>query len=233
MKVTDISARWARKIPRERQDGYMHGFSEVELRATAILDEGEDGPAAYDALLSDLQAAVSEKLGIAAPAEPAKAPAKKADTKADSKPAAKPKKAVASKPKADKKADKEPAKTEAADVPDDDPPQIRTNPEDRKNPADVDDIPDDDAPATPPAAASEVDDIPDDGAATSDVSGGKTHDELQTFITLAVTGIKGKKKISGGAVKEILGAFGAARTKDVPEGKIQDAWAAIEAAIEA
>lgn len=138
MQITNIEARWQRRLPREQ-----YGHAEVELKAYAIINDDDEAGSCADALLELVRNSVADKLGISVPAS---------ETKVDKEPAKKkpgrPKKETASKPKKEDK----PAK-EADDVPgdDDDVPgdNISTKPEDRSNPDEEvpgDDDDDDDVP---------------------------------------------------------------------------------------
>lgn len=139
MQITNIEARWQRRLPREQ-----YGHAEVELKTYAIVEDGDDAGECADALLELVRNSVADKLGISVPAseaKPAKEPAKKK--------AGRPKKEAASKPKKTDEAAKEPDDVPGDD--DDDVPgdNISTKPEDRKNPDD--EVPGDDS------------DVPDDG----------------------------------------------------------------------
>lgn len=59
MIVTNVTARWTRRLPREQ-----YGHAEVELAAQAILAEGESLEESANQLLGTLKAGVSAQLGI-------------------------------------------------------------------------------------------------------------------------------------------------------------------------
>lgn len=59
MEVTNVTARWTRRLPRE-----PYGYAEAELVAQAVLTEGESLEEVTESLLGTLRAAVSVKLGI-------------------------------------------------------------------------------------------------------------------------------------------------------------------------
>lgn len=234
MEITNIEARWLRRKPREQ-----YGHSEAELRATAILDTGEDPDAAMDSLLGKLATAVSVKLGIAAkPAAEAATPT--ADKPADT--AEKPAKKAAK--KAAKPADKPADKPSSSDGD-----NIRNNPEDRTDPAEAtstaaaDDIPDGtETAAKKPAkkaAKKAADDIPDEtetaGAAEAEQAeepsaegDGMSLKELQDYINKVAA--SGKVKVA--SIREVLAEYKATQIAAVPEDKREEFRDRVKALVE-
>lgn len=234
MQVTDIKVRFMRKIQIREYEP-----AEAEVALTAFLEEGEeDHAAAIQELMSTAKDGVREGLLTTAAGKTAakttKAPAK-ADTKTEA-PAKETEAAKEEKPKrarrtkaqmeADKKtaAEKAAAKKAAAesDVPsDDDIPgdddakgNISNDPENRVDPNDI------------------PGDEDDDAALLAELTGeGPSHEDLNELIGNAVGGT-GKKKVAGGTIKEILGAYKAARVRDVATGDIQVVMDEIQAKID-
>lgn len=215
MEVTTITVTRSRKVPTEQ-----YGSADASITLAANVGDDEDWEKGARDLLVKARGLVYENLGLKLPAKatadtPRETPqetvkVEKSDDKpaSDKKPRGRPRKNAASEPVAD-------------DIPDDTP-QIRSNPEDRKDP-DVD-VPDDTAPTEAEAAgAGPVDeDIPDDtesttgGTSDEDVVGEYGVSDLQSFLTEAVKA----KKITAQRVREIISSHGVARTSDLPADKV-------------
>lgn len=202
MRVTDLTARWQRRLPREQ-----YGHAEVELTTHIVLDDDDDPEECAGAALKLVRNAVSAKLGITVPDDDEK-PANKTDKKKPGRP----KGSGKSTDKEEKEPAKEPAKeTEVPDddteVPDD---NIRANPEDRKNPED-DDVPGDEVPG---------DEVPGDDEVPDDSDTGMTAVELAKFLTEQVK----NKVLTVEQVKEILSSHGAARTNELKPDQIKTVY---------
>lgn len=193
MKITNIEARWMRRLPREQ-----YGHSEAELRASAVIGDGEDAVEAADALLTLVASVTGAKLGLrdevkgvqvrgtqttAAP----KAEAAEIDTKS----------AVRA-----KGAGKKSGRGNIAD-----------NPEDRKNPED--DVIDDTV-AEPAKESSKSDDVLADDAKPAAADGGEvmSTEDFQAFINKVAS----SGKVPVDKIKAIMAKHGASRIGEVKEG---------------
>ena len=233
MQVTDIKVRFMRRVQVREYEP-----AEAEVSISAQIMEDEDPASAILGLMTDAKDGVREGLLTNAAgkteSKTTKAPAKesKAEVAASAAKETETKPAKEDKPKrgrrtkaqieADNKAEEEKraaAKTSASDVPgDDDIPgddakgNISNNPENRVDPSEV---------------PGEEDNVSLDDL----IGGGPTHEDLNELISNAVGGT-GKKKVAGGAIKEILGGYKAARVRDVAEKDIQKVMDAIQAKID-
>lgn len=216
MDVTNITARFERRLPREQ-----YGHSHAELSANAVLTDGEDADLAMETLITKLREAVLNSLRTSARAEGKELPGEKpvpADDKAVKAAAKAEEKEAKAKKKADDKAAKvaaKAAKANGADIPDDGPPAA-----DAEGGA----VRAADIPAEPTANIStggeRVDpaaDVPDDGE-------GLSASDLHAFVGKLV----GSNQVSVPQVKEILAGYGATRTMEVPAENREAVRAAIE-----
>jgi len=218
MEPTNITARFMRRLPREQ-----YGHSEAELSASTFLEEGGDLAVSAQYLITTLRDTVLNSLRKSARAEGKELPGETAATPmaaSDDKPAVSPVDAKAAKAaakaaekeakvkkKAEEKAAKaaaKAAKSNGADIPDDGPPVADAE----GGAVRAADIPDDDPPAnisTGEARVDPADDVPGDevGLSASDL-----HGIVGKFV--------GANKVTVPQVKEILAAYGATRTVDVP-----------------
>lgn len=238
MQVTNITARFMRKVQ-------VKDFEpmESEVSMSAHLEEGEDAMAAGEVLvmqaktlvITALSAKVAGKNTASVTSDPAKAAAESplpGDKKGPGRPpgTGKNQKAQAAQQAAansgsDIPGDDKP--TAASDIPgDEQKPNISANPENRVDPNDAGgDIPGDDKPA-----ATTVGDLPEDdefaaAVKEADASAKMTAEELQRFITSAITG----KKITVEQAKKVLADAGYARTTEVPDEKRAEVKAKVEA----
>lgn len=210
MEPTNITARFERRLPREQ-----YGHSHAELSASTFLEEGADLATAAEHLLTTLRDAVLNSLrksaraeGKELPGETAATPA--ADVPVDAKAAKAAAKAAEKDAKAKKKAEEKAAKAAAkaaksngADIPDDGPPAADAE----GSAVRAADIPDEPTAniSTGEARVDPADDVPGDevGLSASDL-----HGIVGKFV--------GANKVTVPQVKEILAAYGATRTVDVP-----------------
>jgi hypothetical protein len=206
MQVTTITVTRARKVQPEQ-----YGSADASLTLVANLDEGEAWQDAARSLLEDTRGLVYENLGLKLPAKATKASETVQDTvKVETKQGADVPADVEPKPAAKRSPGRPATKknttpTPADDIPGDDVPEIRKNPEDRKDPAD--DLPGEEA------APSLEDEFPDEPV---EAVGDYTVGDLQSFLTTAVK----DKKISAQDVRAIIAAQGVARTSDLPTDKV-------------